>query len=185
MRYLLHAGSGWRNANPLPEIYANQEWSEIRLDIDPSVQPDIVGDIRNMPQVHTGAYDAVYSSHNLEHLYPHETTYALAEFYRTLKPGGHALVVCPDLQAVAQYIANGKILEPVYISPAGPIAPMDMLFGHRPSLAAGNAHMAHHSGFTDQSIAAALEEAGFENVRVEKRGAPYLDLWAVGFKPLR
>ncbi len=183
MKYILHVGSGFRNASPLPEIYRGGDWREIRLDINPNVQPDITGDIRSMPQTASGAYDAVFSCHNLEHLYPHETPLALAEFYRVLKPGGHALISCPDLQAVAAYIAAGTLLEPICVSPAGPVSPLDMLYGHRPSLARGNAYMAHHTGFTDRTLALALAGAGFENVRVEKRDAPYFDLWALGFRP--
>ena len=42
------------------------------------------------------AFDAVFSSHNLEHLYPHQVKEALAEFYRVLKPEG--MIVISDLQ---------------------------------------------------------------------------------------
>ncbi|MFH1914857.1 MAG: class I SAM-dependent methyltransferase [Pseudomonadota bacterium] len=182
MKYFLHVGSGPKNHNKIPSLYNGNEWQEIRLDINPDVQPDIVGDIRRMPEVAAKCYDAIYSSHNLEHMYPHEVPLALAEFYRVLKPGGHALVTCPDIQIIAAYIANGNLLEPVYTSPAGPISPLDILYGHRPSLERGNLFMAHHTAFTSQTLAQAMSEAGFVSIRVQRRGKPYFDLWAQGFR---
>ena len=82
--------------------------------------------------------DAVWSSHNVEHLYPHEVPVALAEFRRVLKPEGFAIVTCPDLQAVAELVAQDKLTQPAYQSPSGPISPLDILYGHRPALALGN-----------------------------------------------
>lgn len=182
MKSLLHVGSGQKNPHKIQGIYKEQEWQEIRLDINPEVLPDIVGDIRNMPEVGSKCYDAVYSSHNLEHMYPHEVPFALAEFYRVLKPGGHALVTCPDIQIIAAYIANGDLLKPIYTSPAGPISPLDILYGHRPSIERGNLFMAHHTGFTAQTLAQAMSGAGFVKIRVKRRGKPYYDLWAQGFR---
>jgi len=45
-------------------------WKEIRLDIDPANAPDILGTMLDMPAVADGSVDAIYSSHNIEHLYP-------------------------------------------------------------------------------------------------------------------
>jgi predicted SAM-dependent methyltransferase len=57
------------------------------------VQPDVLGTMTDMSAVATGSVDAVVSSHNMEHLYPHEVPLALAEFVRVLKPDGRALAV--------------------------------------------------------------------------------------------
>ena len=46
---------------------------------------------------HPASVDAVFSSHNIEHLYPHEVPLALKEFMRVLKPDGFVLMTCPDL----------------------------------------------------------------------------------------
>jgi hypothetical protein len=35
----------------------------------------------------------------------------------------------PDLQKAAAYIAQGKLEEPIYQSPAGPISALDICFG--------------------------------------------------------
>jgi len=181
--FFLHVGSGPKNPKKIPAAFQGPQWREIRLDIDPAVAPDIVGDIKDMPAVETARFDALYSSHNLEHLLPHEVPLALAEFFRVLKPGGQALVTCPDLQAVAAHIAQGNLTQPIYSSPAGPIAPIDILFGHRPSLARGNLFMAHRTGFIASTLGQAMLDAGFVDIKVKRRAAPHYDLWALGQRP--
>ena len=82
--------------------------------------------------------DAVFSSHNIEHLYPHDVPVALGEFLRILKPQGIAVITCPDLQSVCELVAQDKLTDTAYQSPAGPIAPIDILYGYRRSMAQGN-----------------------------------------------
>ena len=78
-------------------------------------------------------------------------------------------------------IVADKLDEPAYVSPAGPIAPLDILYGHRPQIAMGNVFMAHRTGFTARTLSEVLVSAGFAQVKVE-RGKSF-DLWAVGYKP--
>jgi len=181
-KILLHVGSGPKNPRKVPPAYKKVPWREVRFDIDPSVSPHIIGDIRHMEGVEAGFADALLSSHNLEHLFPHEVPLALAEFYRVLKLGGHAMISCPDLQAVAAFIAEGNLDDPIYSSPAGPVTPIDILYGFRPSLARGNHFMAHRTGFTAKSLGEALSKAGFGNVRVRRQGAPGFELYAQAVK---
>ena len=155
------------------------EWSEQRLDIDASVAPDIIGTMTEMSGVAHTSVDAVFSSHNIEHLYPHEVPVALAEFKRVLKPDGFVVITCPDLQSVCALVAQDKLTEPAYTSPAGPITPLDILYGHRPPMARGNLYMAHRCGFTQKVLTATLQAAGFANVAAKRRGHPYYDLWAL------
>jgi SAM-dependent methyltransferase len=150
----------------LHEYFRNGEWQEIRLDIDPSVEPDIVASITDMAVVESESMDGLWSSHNLEHLYPHEVPLALSEFHRVLKKGGILLMTLPDLQSVAQLIAQDKLEEAAYVSPSGPIAPIDILYGFRPSMAEGNLYMAHRTGFTARSLTNHLAKVGFIKGRV-------------------
>ena len=147
-----------------------------------SVAPDLVGTMTDMSAVESESVDAVFSSHNIEHLYPHEVPVALAEFLRVLTPNGFAVITCPDLQAVCALVADDKLTEPAYTSPAGPISPLDILYGHRPAMALGNLYMAHHCGFTQKVLAGTLQAAGFKHTATMKRGAPYFDLWALATK---
>jgi SAM-dependent methyltransferase len=177
MRTVLHVGCGVAQADKLHPAFRGPDWRECRLDIDPNVKPDVLASMTDMTAVADASVDAVFSSHNLEHLYPHEVAVALAEFRRVIKPGGLALITCPDLQAVAAMVAEGKLEEPAYQSPAGPIAPLDILYGYRPAMARGNLFMAHRTGFTNQTLGRHLVQAGFAWAGVQRSG---WDLWAVG-----
>jgi SAM-dependent methyltransferase len=179
---VLHVGCGAANPDKLPDsFFPRGAWTEVRLDIDPDVAPDIIASITDMAAVPAGSVDAVWSAHNLEHLWSHEVPLALAEFHRVLRPGGFALVTMPDLQQVAALVAEGNLEGPAYVSALGPIAALDMLYGFRPALAEGNAFMGHRTGFTAASLTAHLQRAGFAEVRVQRDGG--FALWASGVKP--
>jgi hypothetical protein len=181
MADVLHVGCGVYGREKLPPVFRLAGWREIRLDIDPEVHPDFVSSITDMRDIADGAVDAVYSSHNIEHLYPHEVLPALGEMRRVLKLAGFVFIKLPDLQEVARHVAEGKLEDPLYLSPMGPIAPLDILYGHRPSLASGNAFMAHHTGFTGETLGAVLIKAGFAAVMVQ-RDLPGFCLDAIAFR---
>lgn len=180
MKTFLHVGCGPKCKDQTTKALAS--WDELRFDIDVSVEPDLVGTMTNMSSVSSESVDAVFSSHNIEHLYPHEVPVALSEFLRVLKHDGLAIITCPDLQSVCALVAENKLTEPAYTSPAGPIAPLDILFGLRSSLAQGNFYMAHRCGFTQKVLRGTLQAAGFKSVATISRGHPYFDLWAVASK---
>jgi len=58
---------------------------ELRLDIDPAVQPDVEGTMTEMSVVE------------------------LAEFLRVLKDDGIVLITCPDVQSVGAPVAQGEL----------------------------------------------------------------------------
>jgi SAM-dependent methyltransferase len=181
-RVFLHVGCGPARKEQTTRAFAAPDWRELRLDIDPAVSPDIVGTMTDMAAVAAGSADAVFSSHNIEHLYAHEVLVALGEFARVLRPDGFVVITCPDLQSVAALVAQDRLLEPAYMSAAGPIAPIDIIYGHRPPIAAGNLFMAHRCGFTRRVLDGVLRAAGFAAVSVMARPAPYFDLWAIASK---
>ena len=182
MQTFLHVGCGPKRKERTTRGFNTDAWSEIRLDIDPSVSPDVTGTMTDMASVSSGSVNAVFSSHNIEHLYPHEVPLALAEFLRVLKSDGIAVITCPDLKSVCALIAEDKLTEAAYTSPAGPIAPIDILYGLRSSMAQGNLYMAHRCGFTQKVLSATLQASGFKSVATMSRGHPYFDLWAVASK---
>ena len=181
----LHVGCGPKRKERTTRGFNTAAWSEIRLDIDPSVSPDVIGTMTDMASVSSGSVNAVFSSHNIEHLYPHEVPLALAEFMRVLTSDGFAVITCPDLQSVCALIADDKLTEAAYTSPAGPIAPLDILYGHRPAMARGNLYMAHRCGFTQSVLAATLKASGFASVASMRRSGPNFDLWALASKSAR
>jgi SAM-dependent methyltransferase len=174
-KIVLHVGCGPLGSVPLPEILATEEWREVRLDIDPDVDPDVVGDIVDLHGVASESVDAIWSSHNLEHVFAHQVPLALGEFLRVLRPGGIAYVQVPDLEVPARAILKGRLDGKLYDSPSGPISPLDMLYGHGAAIADGRHFMAHRSGFTRHTLARRLKEAGFASVDVASRN---YSLWA-------
>lgn len=180
-RRVLNAGSGPKSSRRLDAVFDPSDWHEIRIDLDPVVEPDIAGSMTDM-RAHFDAesFDAIWSSHSLEHLHSHEIPLALAEFRRILKADGFALVTCPDLETVMTlFLAHGSD-HVVYQSPAGPITPLDMMFGHSPSIASGAVHMAHRSGLTAERMGNLLLRAGFAEAVTKRHN---FDLWALALMP--
>ncbi|WP_454630034.1 class I SAM-dependent methyltransferase [Bradyrhizobium cenepequi] len=165
VKRLLNAGSGPGPARRIARMVGGQGWEEVRFDIDPEVKPDVLGSILDLggsfePQ----SFDAVWSSHVLEHLYAHEVFPTLRQFHRVLKPDGFALITSPDLESVAQFIVEHGIAAIAYNSPAGPIRPLDMLYGHSRAIEEGHVYMAHRTGFTAERLGNLLLMAGFPTV---------------------
>lgn len=182
LRQVLHVGCGAANPLKLPDaFFPSGEWAEVRLDIDPGVNPDIIASITDMSVVPSGSVNAVWSAHNLEHLWSHEVPLALNEFRRVLCPGGFAAMTMPDLQSVAEQIAAGNLEGAAYMSALGPITPLDMLYGFRPAIAEGNIFMGHRTGYIATTLAAHLAAAGFVDVRVQRDGG--FALWATAVNP--
>jgi Uncharacterized protein conserved in bacteria len=179
---VLNVGCGPRGITVIGTVFPAEEWRELRLDIDQGVAPDIVASMTDMAPVPDGSVDAVWSSHNLEHLFPHEVPRALREFLRVLRPGGQLLLAVPDLQAVAQRVVDDRLDAPLYISGVGPITPLDVIYGHGAAIAAGNHFMAHRTGFTPNTLGTFLQEAGFLPI-VLRRQTESFELLARAFRP--
>jgi len=176
-RRVLNAGCGPRSNRKLATLFERTAWSEVRLDLDPAVEPDVVGSMTDM-RMHfpAASFDAIWSSHSLEHLHGHEIPSTLAEFRRVLKRDGFAVITCPDLEAVMRLMLAKGPDHVAYDSAAGPISALDMMFGHSRSIASGNTHMCHKTGFTAERLGSLLIHAGFAEVLV--RPLNY-DLWAL------
>lgn len=169
MKRVLHAGCG---GSPLPDYFPERDVLEVRLDIDPEMKPDIVASLTAMGDI--GEFDAIFCSHCVEHLYPHDVPKALAEFVRVLKPGGYAMVIVPDLEGLE---VSDRVL---YTCLGGlEVTAFDLFYGHR-RLIEGHPFMAHHSGFTAKLLDGAMRDAGFSPVNAKRVGD--FNLIAVGVK---
>lgn len=165
-RKFLNVG-GNNKTIPVPQQY--EGWEHHLLDIDEKAKPDILCDARNLTSLPGGEYDAVYCSHNLEHYFRHEVPKVLAGFHHVLKDDGFVQIRVPDLEAVMKEMIEKKIdIEDVlYQSPAGPITPLDVIYGHHRIVAkTGNDYFAHKTGFTKNSLSRILVQAGFVNGNV-------------------
>lgn len=156
-----------------------QDWNQVRVDIDPRVFPDEVDDIRCLSKFDNESVDGVFSSHNLEHLDEQDVPLALRTFWRVLKPSGILFLMVPDFRLACEWVANGKGEETIYTSPAGPICPLDMIFGYR-AWTKGNEWQRHKTGFTVERLSRMLGDAGF-SIRNVQTGQGF-DLIGVGEK---
>ena len=95
---------------------------------------------------------------------------------RVLRKDGVALSTVPDLQAAAKMIAEDRMFEVAYQSPAGPITPFDIVYSYRGFVGRDRHYMAHHSGFTLATLVQAFKDAGFCGV-IGIRGN--FDLWVL------
>lgn len=122
----------------------------------------------NMGEI--GPFDAVYCSHSLEHLYPHEVPEAIAEFYRVLKPGGKAVVLVPDLEGVPP--TDDEL-------PGTPgVCGLHLFYGDAREIPT-RPYMAHHCGFVESTLRAAMEAAGFNT---ETKRMTHYNLMAIGIR---
>jgi predicted SAM-dependent methyltransferase len=81
------------------------EWTNVDLAPSP---PHVAGiDLRKPLPFPDDSFDAIYSSHVLEHFTPDEGAFLLREMTRCLVPGGACRVVVPDLEiACREYLAQ-------------------------------------------------------------------------------
>ena len=176
----LNVGGGDKNV-PVPSHYA--EWDHLLLDIDPDVGPDVCLDARELAALEQGQFDAIYCSHNLEHYFAHDVPKVLDGFHKVLKPDGFAEIRVPDIGLLMKIIAehNLDIDDVLYHSGRGPIMVKDILYGHGAQIAqSGVDFYAHKTGFTQKSLARALQAANFETIAFT--AGRYLEIVAFAFK---
>ena len=177
----LHIGCGPLYKENTTPAFNSDDWDEVRLDIDPTHNPDIVCSMSDMSIVEDNSFDAIYSSHNIEHLFAHEVPIALNEMYRVLNDDGYLVITCPDLVSVCTHVAEGNLTEPLYQSGLGPIAAIDILYGLRSDISKGNHYMAHNCGFTGEVLHATLQGTGFKSSICVTKKDQYA-LWAIAYK---
>ena len=159
-KVVLNLGCGSRRLETWPE-----EWTEVRVDLDPGCNPDYVADLARLP-FPTGYADGIFCDSCLEHVTEGHVGVVLAEWHRVLRPGGFLYLRVPDLEAIAELVVAGRLQEVVYRAGDIPIRPLDMLYG----LASAHTEhplMIHRMGFTAVTLSSWLSSFGFSG-RVER-----------------
>lgn len=173
---------GFSKSIPIPPRYAG--WDHVLLDIDPSVQPDVVCDARELRQLDPEQFDAVYCSHNLEHYYQHDGARVLAGMRHVLKADGFVEIRVPDMRSVLRkFIENDMdIHDTLYDANSGPISVHDVIYGWGKKIEeSGVEFFAHKTGFTESSLRSALMSAGFSHVLTAADPKRY-EIAALAFK---
>jgi hypothetical protein len=153
-------------------------WEQDLLDIDSAVAPDICIDAKRIIDLPPYTYDAVWSSHQLEHVYQHEVPVVLEGFHHVLKARGFAWVSVPDIGAVVAALATKDISDTWYMAGENPITYHDVLYGWGKMIADGNTFYAHKTGFTAHTLDCAMKQF-FPIVQIARDG---FDLSALGIK---
>ena len=128
---------GWLNVNV--QSYANQT--------------DLLGDSSDLKLFPDNTVTAIYSSHTLEHtpfIFNASVANTLAEWYRTLRPGGMLMLAVPDMQILAQALVDKRMT----ISQRFHI--MRMIYG-----AQSDEFDFHYGGFDEDILTWYLKQAGF------------------------
>lgn len=156
---ILNVGCGYTHV-PYSDI------KETRLDIDKNVKPDIILDLRKLKKLPKSKYDAVWSSHVLEHFYEHELPEVIRGIKHVLKSNGILIAMVPDLKALFNEVVSKKmsINDVIYMSGMGPVRPRDMLYGFQPQVATGNVFYSHKTGFDAKTMQDTLIANGFKKV---------------------
>lgn len=173
---VLNVGDGNKTIQ-IPEHYHN--WHHLLLDIDPGGDADIVMDARKLTTLPMAQFDAVYCSHNLEHYFRHDVANVLSGFFHVLNPDGFAEIHVPNMRSVLKrFVETGMEIDDIlYESPSGPISVLDVIYGWGKQIeSTGVDFYAHKTGFTETSLMAALNRAGFAHVWI----AESTDVFSVG-----
>ena len=180
----LNVGCGPRGSGLQPPGLLASEWQEVRVDADTSVQPDVLASAFDLSVLPDDEMEVVFSSHCIEHLYLDQAVPALREWRRVLKRDGWLLLVCPDLQAAAELVAQDRLFDIAY---AG-IRPYDIIFSHQGLVAQGRSQghtfMEHKSGYTLSTLRALVGEAGYP-VHAGMRLRTRYELWLLASKVQR
>jgi len=178
----LHIGPGTSYKDSTTRVFNAPDWNEVRLDIDDAAKPDIKASMLDMSMIEDNSFEAIFSSHNIEHVFSYQVITAFLEMFRVLKDKGFLVLSCPDIQQVSIAVAKGNLTNPLYYTSSKvPISAIDILYGHGQSLKDGNHYMAHKCGFTDRVLLGELNQAGFNNISIVKAPKAYA-LHAIAFK---
>jgi hypothetical protein len=145
--------------------------------------PDLVGDVRSLPELPSGRYTEIVAQDVLEHLERAETLPALQEWRRIAAPGARLVLRVPDLPSMLRWLGRE-----------------DSVDHHRRvthHLFGTQAYTGdyHHSGFSDLLLCDELFRAGFGQVELELRDEwlwegeaiaatpPVALIWGPGFYP--
>ncbi len=167
-RTVLHIGIASATPQNLNVSFQTPLWHCIRVDSEALVRPDIETPCDNLSMIPDSCIDAIWMPQVLHKIYDHRTIPTLQELCRVLKEGGTVYISVPDAQIAGAYLAHNRLEDTLYTANAGEINSLDLLFGFRKGLQAGNLALQHRTAFTSETLAFKAREAGFTNIQVKR-----------------
>lgn len=147
-------------------------WEQYLLDIDPTGNPDVCMDARNLVNYDGEKFDGIYCSHNLEHYNQQDIQLVLKGFTHILKSQGIIIVCVPNLKNVLKIIidSNLELEDILYRTSIGiPIHAGDVIFGWQKQITeSGEDFFSHKWGFSSQSLWNYLHNAGFGDIQIQE-----------------
>ncbi len=156
----------------------------VNVDVAPSRagrKPDVICDLHRLTPFPDASVDEVLAVHVVEHFWRWEVVDVLREWTRVLRAGGTMTLECPNLISACEDFLD----DPERFAGPGPEGQRTMwVFYGDPAWR--DPLMVHRWGYTPQSLAAVMQEAGLADVRQEpaqfKLREPR-DMRIVGVKP--
>ena len=144
-------------------------------------RPDVLCDLHALTPFEDNAADEILAVHVVEHFWRLEVADVLRDWARALKPGGLMILACPNLKSACEAF----LADPELHAGAGQEGQKTMwVFYGDPAWR--DPLMVHRWGYTPQSLAALMAEAGLVKIRQEpaqfKLREPR-DMRIVGEKP--
>lgn len=154
----------------------------VNVDVAPSRagrRPDVLCDLHSLTPFEDRTADEILSVHVVEHFWRWEVVGVLREWVRVLKPGAKMMLECPNLRSACEEFLRNPSAGP------GKDGQRSMwVFYGDPSWR--DPLMVHRWGYTPDTLAAVMTEAGLVNIRQEpaqfKLREPR-DMRVVGQKP--
>jgi SAM-dependent methyltransferase len=124
--------------------------------------PDVLCDLHRLTPFADASADEILSVHVVEHFWRWEVLDVLREWVRVLRPGGRMILECPNLISACEAF----LADPERMSGPGNEGQRTMwVFYGDPAWQ--DPLMVHRWGYTPQSLARLMQEAGLVNVRQE------------------
>lgn len=150
----------------------------VNVDIFKAAEIDFQLNLRNPIPLRDNSVDLLYSEHVLEHFFKPEAINILKEFYRIAKPGATLRIGVPDAAIyIKKYIENDRAFFEAIRHLGGAVIPLstpiDVI---NQMFRMGGAHL---FAWDFETLAAALEQAGFRNIQQYPSGvcsSPKLNL---------
>jgi 2-polyprenyl-3-methyl-5-hydroxy-6-metoxy-1,4-benzoquinol methylase len=129
----------------------------INIDTQPSVQPDIVSSVVELPMFYSSSVDVIEANHLFEHLTYDDAFIALNEWARILKPNGELFLEMPDFEACVRMLGQ-------YKDPYGFDLGLIGIYGFPPAIAKEGMAQVHKWGWTRSKLIDALRKSGFDRI---------------------
>lgn len=138
----------------------------VNIDIDESVKPDIVADVKDLNMFEDESVDEIECYHLFEHLIYTDSVAALKEWYRVLKKGGKLSLELPNFQ---------KCIEILYEKEGEDAQKYAMMgiYGHTPAIQLDKIYQLHKYGWTPETLTNELRKVGFSEIKQ----VPVIQTW--------